>query len=224
MFKINNLSFVLKFTFIFAFLVGCNDKKENSELIFRNKPIEAIITNDEPNNLKQNNSKGKKNLLNNTQLKDLISINNKNNPNQFDFKVIVPTYIPNGFKINNFFFSSESNSVTGWGIQYGISYINPTTNSCFDLFVYYSLPIGDGPTGYDTLEVNSLALGKVVIEYTDYDFEGNSNIEMKHSVQRQSKKGQETQWYTFFSPVNGEDCQAINLKESIKIIQSFQFL
>ncbi|HLO47334.1 MAG TPA: hypothetical protein VK203_14400 [Nostocaceae cyanobacterium] len=105
------------------------------------------------------------------QVKQLVT-KEQNNSKLLDFKIIVPTYIPNGFQVDEF----EVKDVTYQGgigepdytgHEYRIVYQN-SSNYCFSIEGKFG-GFGSGATDYRNVEVSSPALGKVILGYTDFD-------------------------------------------------------
>lgn len=120
-------------------------------------------------------------------------------------EVIVPTYIPSGFRLE-----SLSEEMDGYEMIY-----RNANNSCFSIlagFVPYA-----SPGGYDTSkEVYSNTLGTVNIAYTEFDNRSNRS-DLKTMVRA---KGGWT--YIFSSPYS--ECNPVSIGEAMKIIQSHEYL
>ena len=140
-------------------------------------------------------------------------------------EVIVPTYLPTEFK--PFIFKN-------WEDSYTIVYQN-SSNACFSI---ESPPTIDASSELENvIEVNSLALGKVNLGYTN--FVKNSN---EHTsgflLNAKSPDGGRYYAYAFDSPANllfisdiSEEnkaqflnCSPISLSEAVKVVESLQFL
>ncbi|MEL7004644.1 MAG: hypothetical protein AAFN93_18195, partial [Bacteroidota bacterium] len=70
----------------------------------------------------------------------------------------------------------------------------------------------------DTIEVDSPALGKVILGYTDFDQEYNVS-----AVQFEDEwivRGDNLYWFSSY-PFNG--CE-LSIQEAVKIVESFQYL
>ena len=133
-----------------------------------------------------------------------------------EFKVLVPTYIPPGFQLEEFKAELQSYEA-GDRAKYTMVY-RKSSDSCFYFSGESYGTVGGSPGYHDTLEVYSPTLGKVSLEYTDFDQEYNvSAINFKN------------QWvirgdnmYSFSSyPYNG--CE-LSIREAIHITESFQYL
>jgi hypothetical protein len=132
---------------------------------------------------------------------------------KFKFKIVLPTYVPPGFQVDKL----EVQNDTRYSPKYKIVYRN-SSNSCF--FISGSSGIWGGPaSGYKTVEVSSTALGKVVLEYTDFVRAANTGyIGVPGSRITKGKMG-----YDFSSP--GRDgCRTISIQEAVKVVESLQYL
>ncbi|HLO86186.1 MAG TPA: hypothetical protein VK203_14415 [Nostocaceae cyanobacterium] len=147
------------------------------------------------------------------QVEQLVSLD-KNNEAGIDFKVIVPTHVPNGFQISNFEVRNTPDETI-----YRIVYRN-SSDFCFSI-EGNSGGWGSGPEEERSVEVLSPALGKVILGYTEF-----SAITKKPWIAFQGapiiigERG-----YFFNSPENKEqNCNTISLQEAIKIVESLQYL
>jgi hypothetical protein len=168
--------------------------------------------------LKPEGSIGESAKLTPDQVKQLMSLDNKNNSLSINFKVVLPTYIPPGFKVHKF--AAGKNATSGPG--YEIVYRN-SSNLCF-VISGDSGQWGGPPGGYDTVEVSSPALGKVVLEYTDFDRDTNKPyISFKGEPLMRGQTG-----YRFISSglsTDDKNCgNIISLQEAVKVVKSIQYL
>lgn len=153
----------------------------------------------------------------------LLSINNSNNRDKINFKVVIPTYIPSGFKVKQI----EVVNHEQYGVKYSILYQN-TNKSCFELKADNG-QWGGPALGWNTVEVVSPDLGSIVIEHTNSDALDNASI-----IFRKDKPASNVRKKTAysFSSVGGNthwiksyNCQtAISIQEAVKIVESLQYL
>ncbi|HLO86188.1 MAG TPA: hypothetical protein VK203_14425 [Nostocaceae cyanobacterium] len=151
------------------------------------------------------------------QIKQLLSLD-RNNSKNMRVKIIVPTYIPSGFRVN----SLETRDVPGFGPDYIIAYHNPNNNSCFYIRGGFEMPIGDEPTELNTIKIYSPALGSVLLLSTEFNRLNQENFIRFEPLQ--IVKGQNS--YSFESPSNVEEarCNAVRYPLAIKIVESLQYL
>lgn len=151
-----------------------------------------------------------------------------------DFKsqhvVVVPTDIPDGFKVTRFAtLKQEHPSPRFQGGHYTIVYKN-AQNACFEIDGGVIVPVGDGPYKFEkSLNLFSPALGAVEIGITSYDrFFSTGRIGFTESSHRVSRGKNE---YTFVSPSfhsgqpginNG--CTRMDEKDAVRIVKSLQFM
>ena len=154
-----------------------------------------------------------------SQVEKLIFLD-KNNSMGIEFKVIVPTYIPPGFQMDRL--TIEDSRVHG--PSYQIIYRN-ANNFCFSI-KGASGEFGGGPTDSEIVEVDSPALGKVIVGYVK--FSEVSNQSSIFLTEAPIKKG--SQGYLFLSPAvpylgsSGLKCRTITIQEAVKIVESLQYL
>jgi hypothetical protein len=145
---------------------------------------------------------GKAAKLTPLQVQDLISLEKKRK-----IRVIVPTYIPAGFKVDSFKINSNR-----FG-PYSIIYRN-SSDACFHIV---TPPWGDGPIEYDTVrDISSPALGKIVLGYTQFPQSDSFPV---IGFRSPAKEG-----FFFASPASYAGCKSISFKDAIKIIESLQYL
>jgi len=152
--------------------------------------------------------------LNSVQVKQLVSLD-KNNTKRLALKVIVPTYIPPGFQIDEF--KAEEDF---YGPTYTIKYRN-SSNSCFEISSNFG-GWGGEPTDYHNVEVSSPVLGKVILEYKDFEQNHKSYVGFKNTPVVIGKQG-----YFFQSPFGigtSYQCNSISPQEAVKIVESLQYL
>jgi hypothetical protein len=145
--------------------------------------------------------------------------------------VILPTYVPKGFKVVGFT-SSRSKMKTKTlalkGGHYSITYKNEE-NQCFYIEGGAHQPIGDKPPRFEKLShLPSPALGDVEIGITSSEkFSSKGLIGFTGSMYRISR-GRNS--YTFVSPPisygkdENSECRCIEEKDAARIVRSLQFL
>lgn len=156
---------------------------------------------------------------------------------QHKIEAIVPTYLPLGFKLSSFTVYGN-NSMYSAG--YKMIYRN-ASNSCFRIHSYSHGP-GAGPplVTKNLKEINSPALGKVIIGYTEFDKTSNNPYIAAHlyhsrpSADSTSDFGSSRWDYSFTSPLDlaGSEyspdavpsCNTISLGEAVKIVESLTYL
>lgn len=164
--------------------------------------------------------------LNSTQAQQLISINNKVKEHETKVLVVLPTYIPSGFRVNIFRVEYQHHPDPRFtGPRYEIVYRN-SSNSCFIIGGGPVTPAGDAPIEYNTItEISSPAFGKVSLGYTDFDrYIGHGHLGFTESGYRIFKNENE---YIFASPIemfHPINCRMIGVQEAVKIVNSFQVL
>lgn len=162
------------------------------------------------------------------QLKNIVGISQ-------DFKnqnvVILPTYVPKGFKVADFASSRSKMKTKTLALQgghYSITYKNEK-NQCFYIEGGAHQPIGDMPPQFEkTSHLSSLALGDIEIGLTSFDkFSSKGLIGFTNSMYRISR-GRNS--YTFVSPPisygkdENSECRCIDEKDAVRIVRSLQFL
>lgn len=183
------------------------------------------------NNLNSATSIGKAAQLTPNQVKQLRSIIFQDIlGKKHKIEAIVPTYIPTGFKLSGFEVFDGNSERSG---KYEMIYRN-ASNSCFSISAF-SLGAGAGPplVTKNLKEVNSPALGKVIIGYTDFDKTYNYPYiaaNLSHSPPSADSRdfGSSTWGYAFTSPDNLAEavpsCKTISLVEAVKIVESLSYL
>ncbi|MBK4730815.1 hypothetical protein JJD41_13210 [Oxynema sp. CENA135] len=151
--------------------------------------------------------------LTDSQTQDLLSFA-KNNRYQKTFKIILPAYIPDGYKVAKF------NVYEGLGGPvYHIEYQN-SNNSCFSIHGS-SGGWGGAPEDYERVEVLSSALGKVVLGKTDFDRYYNMaqiNLVIEAGLLINPQR------YSFSTSWKANSCTPVQVQEAVKIVESFQYL
>ena len=163
-------------------------------------------------------------LLNSKQTQNLLDLENSNmvyrpkSDVSFEMgkvKVLVPTYVPVGFKLVDFFRvpPNEYNAE----LRYRLSY-KSLTGEVFDISTLQLL--GDGPAFQrDSGRISHKLLGQIRLSYVEFDRLKNSAISFKVPYQL-VYQGQSTGYY-FYSGSSGK---AISIQESIKIVNSLKAL
>jgi hypothetical protein len=156
------------------------------------------------------------------QIEQLRAVDNTKG-NRINFKVVLPAYIPTGFQVKEFKVRTDAIS----GPSYKILYRN-SNNACFT-FQADNGQWGGPSSGYDTIEVFSPVLGKVLIEHTHSDRLSNAVVGFRKDWP--SPKASAKTAYSFGSAGGSNymrklyNCErAISLQETVKIVESLQFL
>lgn len=126
--------------------------------------------------------------------------------NGMPFGIIVPTYIPSGFKITHFNVASF-HGIDGPG-GYNIKYENGSDQS-FGISAETGR-VGEGAEDYQVVEVVSPALGRVKVGYTEFSRHGSSSESFVWVSQGKIKY--------FFSSSN------LSFSEAAKIVESLDYL
>jgi hypothetical protein len=183
------------------------------------------------NNLNSATSIGKAAQLTPNQVKQLKSIIFQDIlGKKHKIEAIVPTYIPPGFKLSAFeIFDGNIEHSVGYEMIY-----RNASNSCFSINAYAKGP-GAGPplVTKNIKEINSPALGKVIIGYTEFDKTYNSPYiaaNLSHSPPSADSRdvGSSTWGYSFTSQDDLAEavpsCSTISLVEAVKIVESLSYL
>jgi hypothetical protein len=150
------------------------------------------------------------------QVQVLVAISHQYNLDR-PFRIIVPTYIPDGFKVDDDI--STTRDETGrWGgtpnaiDSYTLGYHNPDNSSGFSISAS-SGGWGDDVIYYEKVKVYSKALGIVVLSETASEHSQNSHsISFFGSRILRNGRG-----YDFHA-------QGISMKEAINIVESLQYM
>jgi hypothetical protein len=154
--------------------------------------------------------------LTSEQINQLLSIQQK------QFKVIVPTYIPSGFKVEKF--NANKNPAKNHN-TYEIVYRNPN-GLCFKVSGK-SYPYGGDPGIYETIDFTSPLFGKKDIHYFDSDQESDFQVITLAAIP--PGRFEETR-FEFTSTSNtsymAPNCskQLISLQTVKEILKSLQYL
>ncbi len=153
--------------------------------------------------------------LSSTQRQELLAVD-KNNSQGIDVKIVVPTYVPPGFKVKNLTVDDDER----FGPFYIITYHNDVGN-CFEISGA-SGGFGAGVEDYEIITVESKALGTVDLGLTQFDSLTNQPA---IGFDQFSVKGviPSQQEYSFRSSEKGE-CSVITLSEAAKIVESLDYL
>lgn len=201
---------------ILGFLLGCSETQNPP--ITQPTPTHPVLSTQSTNEFESftdPQSIAEAALLTPEQVKQLVAMDG-NNSKDIEFKVIVPTYIPAGFKVEKV----ETLDRPGGpgGPAYQITYRN-SRNACFSVSAT-SGGWGSGPGEQHSFEVNPPALGKLLLGYTEFF----------RSVRRPSISFQGApiikgkQGYFFNSPAIDRKCDVIEIQDGIKIANSLQYL
>ncbi|MEL7005620.1 MAG: hypothetical protein AAFN93_23255 [Bacteroidota bacterium] len=224
--------FILLFTIIFL-LTNCTDGpqssgevtaplQEESETIqddLKDPKIEPTIESE----VDTAESRGKLAKLLPNQVEQLLSSESKS-PNLGIERqpIVIPAYIPPGFEVSSLKISAHDEQYLY--NFYKIKYQNKD-NSCF-LIQDYALdgPVGEGPAVVDEIEGIQIPALNVLVNLGYSGFSRASSYDFT-IVSFTGIGGHE---YEFLSPSLSEnsspDCTGIPIKESIKIVESLQYL
>ena len=144
----------------------------------------------------------------------------------FQFRPVLPTYVPSGFHIELFEAVSKPGAIGrgGW-LGYTLIYVNQSSQ-CFDITVDTS-QTGGPPDRHEELEVTSKALGDVTLAYTGFD-KGYQTSYISFLHLPVILRGNDTKY--FFTSPNGDrnqfkkECTRIDLKEAIRIVENLEFV
>lgn len=220
----NRLGLSVVLLIVCGFLSGCYTPNSNeTEVNTLEEKTDIEVATDQVKKSKSKNIKEKQlALFNQSQIKDLMSINNLPIPlyKNAEFRVILPSYIPSGFLVDSLYVNvlKEDEHII---MYYTVTYRN-SQNLCFIVNGYHG-PSGDGPRETKKIEVISPALGKVIIEYTDFD-----RLNSPAYISMWGFLDEPPSHYYFESTnntPNNDNCKPIkNLKEAIKIVESLDFV
>lgn len=146
------------------------------------------------------------------EAQQMIAYDQNNSWDNAAFKVIVPTYVPSGFR-------PIVNAEDDGGPSYRLLYVD-NNNNCFQIS---GRTTGFGAGAEDSVyrTVESKALGEVVLGYTEF-----SSVINQPSISfwESSVKGTiaSPQEYIFSSPAT--DCNTIDFEEAAKIVESLEYL
>ncbi len=128
------------------------------------------------------------------------------------YGIIVPTYIPSGFRLSDFSVSSFHGADGPGG--YSIEYSN-NLGQCFSLITETG-GLGAGTEDYQSVEVYSPALGTVKVGYTEFSQYSSAPETILWVSQGKIS-------YMFTSPAG--DCeQTVSFAEAAKIVESLNYL
>ncbi|MEQ8999547.1 MAG: hypothetical protein RID53_23860, partial [Coleofasciculus sp. B1-GNL1-01] len=164
-------------------------------------------------------------LLSEAQMQELLAIDRSEvsllvSSKPDTLKVVVPTYIPQGFELTRFDVRQQGD----YGNSYDIWYKNPMNNQCFSFQGFHVLVEGGGAGLSAVVNANSRALGLTPIAYT-------SSVKMGDRVSSIGFYGEQHNKdfgdFMFNSPSYGYDeepCEAMSFVEAVKVAESFEFL
>jgi hypothetical protein len=163
--------------------------------------------------------------LNLQQIKKLKALIGNNNRDKIDFKVILPTYLPNGYRVHQL----RAVNNAQYSISYEVIYRN-SDNECFTLRADNG-QWGDGLSGLSRINVSSSALGVITLEHTDFDRLSSSSFV---SFRKDILRANSTRTMMSYSMVSIRDnhylpefsgCKAeLRLNEAVKIVESLRYL
>ncbi|NES64617.1 MAG: hypothetical protein F6K24_04825 [Okeania sp. SIO2D1] len=179
----------------------------------------VTVRSESVDNLAQSQDIARSAKLTASQLKWLVSIDKKkielgekSKKSIDEFKVIVPTFIPPGFNVDDLEIIDNNSE-----LSYRIVYRN-SNNSCFYLIKTTNLkprqPPDYGVKVWEVVEVDSPILGKVYLDYYQ-----SGVISSQSCIRLRTSENIE-----FESPVWAQKCKVISMQEAVKIIESLQYL
>ncbi|MEM6450339.1 MAG: hypothetical protein AAF703_08505 [Cyanobacteria bacterium P01_D01_bin.105] len=162
---------------------------------------------------KTNNAK-----LSAPEVQKLLAID-QNNYKGIDVKIVVPTYVPTGFKVSDLKIEDHQT----FGPSYRVIYQNDNDGTCFEIFAA-SGGAGAGAEEFELVTVNSKALGTVDVGFTQFHSVTNQpRIGLKNDVEEGIIPSD--QGYSFWSPSGlSAECDAIEFQEAAKIVESLDYL
>lgn len=140
--------------------------------------------------------------------------------------IIVPTYIPEGFKVNmiNTKILNDKSQINRFsGDYYSIQYKNGS-NHCFGISGTLGGGFGAAPRKTEKIQVLSKVLGKVTIEYTEFDEIINGAMTAFVGKYPSILYGEKYNMVYDFWSQEADGCQAISIQEAVNIVESLQFL
>ena len=151
---------------------------------------------------------------------------------KFVFRPILPTYIPEGFKVEKFEVISRPGIIHREGWQ-GYTIIYASKNSqCFSIAVDISRS-GGPPEQHEEVKVMSQALGEVTLAYTDFDKGYNTSyitlnllpISLRHKITKYffTSPNMDLGQYPYIN-LGQYSCNRISLKDAISIVENLVFL
>ncbi|MEM6450338.1 MAG: hypothetical protein AAF703_08500 [Cyanobacteria bacterium P01_D01_bin.105] len=139
------------------------------------------------------------------------------------FRVVLPGYVPNGFKLTDFSFGDRKSESGAHiiGLEYFLTY-EDSNNACFRVGAY--VPPAGLPFGVETIEVYSPTLGKLLLNYTEFDeYSNQPKIELDSFSHLPGGYV-----YDFASPdaplYDEANCNTMELEEAVKVVKSLEYL
>ncbi len=209
---------------LIGLLLGCNSTNQEATIKAASevsKPPKPKTTQLSESQVKQKESIVQAAKLNYEQVKQLEFLK-QNNPQYTSFKVVVPTYIPDGFQVQLLETEIiEADAIDQNGaVVYNLVCRNPN-NLCFSIHSSSSENWQNSSTSdYKNVEVDSKSLGKVVLNYTDFDgFTEGPYIGFKEPILQGKQR------YSFESG-GGIICNSdsISIEEAVKVVESLEYL
>ncbi|MEO1347998.1 MAG: hypothetical protein AAFW84_04245 [Cyanobacteria bacterium J06635_15] len=147
---------------------------------------------------------------------ELINLDN-NNQRGIPFKVVVPTYVPEGFEVSDMTYEDGR-----FGPRYDIQYLNAATNECFEISGA-SGGFGGPQENFEQLsEIESQALGKLNLGYTESDsVRGQPLIAFEDLTVPGTASV--PQLYSFWSR-SSEGCDIVDFQEAEQVSASLNYL
>lgn len=149
---------------------------------------------------------------------EIESLNSTHLDGEFgvNFNVVVPTYIPNGYKIESFEVHEKKDLKSFFDPRYSVKYQN-SSGSCF----YISGSSGQGGAGADEVQyvdVDSTVFGKVTLMYIEFSRDLDGSFLSFRNEQTASQWGS-SQLYTF------SGCRdTLSLSEAVQVVESMAYL
>ncbi len=165
--------------------------------------------------------------LTDSELEQLISLDktkiSRDGNRKHTFRVVLPTYIPDGFKVDGFIVREDHKH----GHSYEIRYRNQN-NTCFGLKAdngQWGGPVAES----ETLEVLSQSLGLVILRHSSLDQISNSYLDFRKDLP--SPQSSPKTAYSFWSITGSKyytdnyKCKfSLSLQEGVHVIESLQYL
>lgn len=148
---------------------------------------------------------------------ELVNLDN-NNSRDIPVKVVVPTYVPEGFEAVDVTYEDRGIA----GPSYEIQYLNSITNECFEISAASGGFGGMTEEFEEVIEIDSESLGKLNLGYTASPSRGNDPFIAfaSFTVPGTASAPQE---YSFWSPSN-DGCAILDFQEAAEIAESLDYL
>lgn len=175
--------------------------------------VESISETNQPSSVESKASLANLSL---SQAQELLSLD-KNNRGGIDMKIVLPTYVPTGYRVKKFLAERDRSIAAP---HYEIVYANDLGN-CFEISAA-SGGFGANAVDFESVTVNSKALGTVELSFTQFDSVTDQD---RIGLKEMNVEGiiPSDQRYSFWSPGNNE-CETIDFQEAVKIVESLDYL